>query len=496
MKTLENVGIFHHINKPCENPQDKEEALSNKWLQHFIMIQEDAMSIKINSKSCFGRTGFMLYLLLFASAAMISFSASPAQAQHREQSALAQEIDKLAGQIEDKVIAWRRDIHQHPELSNREYKTAELVANHLKSLGLDVKTGVSNTGVVGFLKGGKPGPVVALRADMDALPVTEETGLPFASKARAEYNGNEVGVMHACGHDNHVAMLMGVAEILASMKDRLPGSVKFIFQPAEEGAPAGENSGAMVMIDEGVLENPKPDVIFGQHVTQDFETGSIGYKAGGAMASVNTLHITVKGKQTHGAYPWNGVDPIVTAAQIIMGLQTIISRQSDLTVAPAVVTIGIIEGGIRSNIIPDEVKMTGTIRTLDPDMKEIIHERIRRIVKNIAESAGASADVNITGSLPVTWNDHKLVQKMLPTLERVTGENGLVVSKVHTGGEDFAFFSEKIPGFYFFLGVRPKGTPAGEAKPLHSPFFFADESALTYGVRAMASVAVDYMVQE
>ena len=435
--------------------------------------------------------------LMMAVTAAVMGAAGSANAQRSKSSEkLDKQIDTLAAQIEYKVIAWRRDIHEHPELSNREFRTAKLVADHLNSLGLEVRTGVSNTGVVGLLKGGKPGPVVALRADMDALPVTEETGLPFASKVKAEYNGQEVGVMHACGHDCHTAMLMGVAEILASMRTELPGTVKFIFQPAEEGAPDGERSGADVMIEEGVLENPKPGVIFGQHVAADYGVGTIGYRPGGTMASVNTLDIVVRGRQTHGAYPWRGVDPIVTAAQIILGLQTITSRQIDLTVAPAVVTIGIINGGVRSNIIPDKVSMTGTIRTLDPEMQKVIHERIRRTAENIAESAGATAEVAISGSLPVTWNDPKLAEQMRPSLERVVGKDRLVLSRVHTGGEDFAYFAEKVPGLFFFLGVLPEGTKPEDAAPGHSPRFFVDERALVYGVRAMASVVVDYMVQK
>jgi len=435
--------------------------------------------------------------LMMAVTAAVMGAAGSADAQRsRSAEKLDKQIDTLAAQIEYKVIAWRRDIHEHPELSNREFRTARLVADHLNNLGLEVRTGVSNTGVVGLLKGGKPGPVVALRADMDALPVTEETGLPFASKVKAEYNGSEVGVMHACGHDCHTAMLMGVAEILTAMRAELPGTVKFIFQPAEEGAPDGERSGADVMIEEGVLENPKPEVIFGQHVAADYGVGTIGYRPEGTMASVNTLDIIVRGSQTHGAYPWRGVDPIVTAAQIILGLQTITSRQIDLTVAPAVVTIGIIHGGVRSNIIPDEVSMTGTIRTLDPEMQKVIHERIRRTAENIAESAGATAEVTISGSLPVTWNDPKLAEQMRPSLERVVGKDRLVLSQVHTGGEDFAYFAEKVPGLFFFLGVLPEGTKPEDAAPGHSPRFFVDERALVYGVRAMASVVVDYMVQK
>ena len=442
-------------------------------------------------------TGIILYgvlLLLTVPALLKPVSIVFAQSQSTNSSAV--EIDRLATRIENKVIAWRRDIHQHPELSNREFRTSKLVAEHLKSLGLEVKTGVAHTGVVALLRGGKPGPVVALRADMDALPVTEEVDVPFASKVRTIYDGKEVGVMHACGHDCHTAMLMGVAEILTEMRQQLPGSVKFIFQPAEEGAPAGEEGGARLMISEGVLENPKPDVIFGQHIFTDFEVGTIGYRSEGTMASVDGLRITVRGSQTHGAYPWKGTDPITVAAQIILGLQTIVSRQLDLTSAPAVITIGIIEGGIRSNIIPEEVKMVGTIRSLDPDMRMEIHRRIQRTVEKIAESAGATAEVNISIGLPVTYNDPELIERMHPTLERVTGKDGLIYSKVHTGGEDFAYYAEQIPGLFIFLGVRTKGTDPDEAVPLHSPRLYIDEDALIYGIRALANLAVDYMMGE
>ena len=407
------------------------------------------------------------------------------------------EIERLASQIEEKVIAWRRDIHEHPELSNREFRTAKLVADHLESLGLEVRTGVAHTGVVGLLKGGKPGPVVALRADMDALPVTEQVDVPFASKVRATYNGREVGVMHACGHDCHTAMLMGVAEILAEVRDKLPGSVKFIFQPAEEGAPAGESGGAGLMIREGALENPAPEVIFGQHIFTDFEVGCIGYRPGGAMASPTGLRITVRGSQTHGAYPWKGVDPIVVSAQIILGLQTIISRQLDLTRAPEVVTIAIINGGVRNNIIPEEVTMSGTIRSLDMEMQARTHMLIKRTAEKIAESAGATAEVFTgTGGLPVTYNDPELTERMRPTLERVTGRDGLILSPPHTGAEDFSYYAEKIPGLFIFLGVRTKGADPATAVPLHSPHLYVDEDALIYGVRAMAGMAVDYMMGE
>jgi len=421
--------------------------------------------------------------------------AYPVHAQNLETVTLTAEIDRHAAQIENKVISWRRDIHQHPELSNREFRTAKLVAAHLQDLGLEVKTGVAHTGVVGLLKGGKPGPVVALRADMDALPVTEEVDVPFASRVRTTYNDQEVGVMHACGHDCHTAMLMGVAEVLTEIRDQLPGTVKFIFQPAEEGSPAGEDGGADVMIREGVLRDPKPDAVFGQHVSVDFEVGKIGYRPNGAMASQDVLRITVKGSQTHGAYPWLGVDPVVAAAQIILGLQTITSRQLDATRAASVVTVASVHGGVRSNIIPEEVKLLGTIRSLDPEMRSDIHRRIRHTAEKIAESSGATAEVSIGTGVPVTYNDPELTAQMLPALQRVTGEGGLILSPPHTGAEDFAYFAEQVPSFYFWLGVRSKGTDKGDAAPGHSPRFFVDEDALIYGVRAMAGVTADYLLK-
>jgi len=390
------------------------------------------------------------------------------------------------------VVAWRRDIHQHPELGNRELRTAGLVAEHLRSLGMEVRTEVGHTGVVGVLRGGRPGPVVALRADMDALPVTEMVDLPFASRVTTEYNGQTVGVMHACGHDNHVAILMGVAEVLAGMRDDLPGTVKFIFQPAEEGAPAGEEGGADLMIAEGALENPRPDAVFGLHVMPR-PTGFIGYHAGGAMASSQTLRITVRGSQTHGAMPWGGVDPVVVSSQIVMGLQTVVSRQADITTAPAVVTIASIHGGLRSNIIPDSVVMVGTVRTLDAKMQTQIEERIRRTVKGIAESAGATASVSLSQGLPITYNDPDLTRRMVPTLERVAGPGMASEVPPSTGAEDFSYYEQEIPGLYFFLGVIPDSIPLERAAPNHSPYFFADEAALPVGVRALANVAVDYL---
>ncbi len=429
---------------------------------------------------------------LFSSLALIFLSGGPAGAQQADLAALRAEIDLRGEQISDKVVAWRRDLHEHPELGNREFRTAGIIAEHLRSLGMEVETGVAHTGVVGLLRGGLPGPVVALRADMDALPVTEMVDLPFASKVTTEYNGQEVGVMHACGHDNHMAILMGVAEVLAGMRERLPGTVKFIFQPAEEGAPDGEEGGASLMVREGVLENPRPEAIFGLHVWPS-PTGLIGYRAEGAMASSQTLTIKVRGRQTHGAMPWGGVDPVVVSAQIIMGLQTIVSRQTNITQAPAVVTIASIHGGLRSNIIPDSVVMIGTVRTLDLEMQARIEARIRRTVAGIAEGSGATAEVSLSRGLPITYNDPDLTQKMVPTLERVAGPGKAILSPPATGAEDFSYFEQEIPGLYFFLGVIPDSVPLTEAAPNHSPYFFADEAALPLGVRALAHLALDFM---
>ena len=405
---------------------------------------------------------------------------------------LAKEIETRLVQVMPKVIAWRRDIHEHPELGNREFRTAKLVADHLKALGIETRTGVAHTGVVGVLKGGKPGPVVALRADMDALPVTEQVNLPFKSVARTEYNGQQVGVMHACGHDNHVAILMGVAEILAGMKATIPGTVKFIFQPAEEGPPAGEDGGAPMMVKEGALDNPRPGAIFGLHVWPG-PLGSLYYRPAGTMAAPDNLTILVKGRQTHGAVPWGGVDPIVVASQIVLGLQTITSRQIDVTAAPAIVTIGMIQGGNRGNIIPDSVLMVGTIRTFDEGQRKDIHERVKRTAEHIAAASGATATVTIPGGGLLTYNDPALTEQMVPTLKRTAGEGGLQITVPITGSEDFPSFTQTVPGLFFFLGVLPKGQDMSTAPRNHSPYFFADEAALPTGVRAMANLAVDYL---
>jgi amidohydrolase len=408
------------------------------------------------------------------------------------QSKLDAQVDRLVSQVQGKVVAWRRDIHQHPELSNRETRTAELVANHLRSLGLEVRTGVAHTGVVGVLRGGKPGPVVALRADMDALPVTEEVELPFASKVRTTFNGQDVGVMHACGHDAHTAILMGAAEVLAGLRRDLPGTVKFIFQPAEEGAPAGERGGATLMIEQGVLADPEPSAIFGLHVLP-FAAGEIRYRPGGIMASADALRIVVRGRQTHGAQPWNGIDPIVVASQIVLGLQTITSRQIDLTASPAVVTIGAVNGGVRFNIIPDSLVMLGTIRTFDTAVRNDIHQRVRRTAESIAQSSGATAHVVIDTTTAVTYNDPALTERMVPALRRAAGSNHVVLGQPVTPAEDFSRYQQRIPGVFFFLGITPPGTDPVNVAPNHSPRFFVDEAALPVGVKAMATLAVDYL---
>jgi amidohydrolase len=425
--------------------------------------------------------------------AVISYLPNPSVAQERSLS--ADEVDQRAAKVESKVVAWRRDIHQNPELGNREVRTSKLVAEHLRSLGLEVRTGVAHTGVVAVLRGGKPGPVVALRADMDALPVTEETPIPFASKAKGTYEGKEVGVAHVCGHDTHTAILMGTAEVLASMKKELPGTVKFIFQPAEEGPPEGEEGGAAMMIKQGALENPRPEAIFGLHVTNGLEVGRIGYRPGPAMASADNLRIVVKGRGTHGARPWAGVDPIVVASQIVFALQTIASRQVDVTREPSVITIGSIHGGNRFNIIPDNVEMAGTIRTYDEAMKKDIHERIRTTAEMIAKSAGASAEVKIESPYKVTVNDEKLVARMLPSLRKVAGAENVSLAQKSPAAEDFSFYAEAVPGLFIQLGITPKGTDPRKTANNHSPRFYVDESGLLLGVKALTQLTLDYLSQ-
>ncbi len=403
------------------------------------------------------------------------------------------ELDAIIESLMPSVIEWRHDIHQHPELSNREHRTAAKVAEHLRAIGLDsVDTGIAHTGVVGTLVGGRPGPVVALRADMDGLPVKEMTGLPFASQATGEYNGAEVPIMHACGHDAHVAILMGAAAALAEVRESIPGTVKFFFQPAEEGAPRGEKGGAALMLEEGVLDGPgAPEAIFGLHVWPE-ASGSLGYRSGGALAASDALYIKVIGRQTHGSSPWRGVDPVIAAAQVITALQTIPSRQLDITKAPAVVSIGSIHGGVRGNIIPDFVEMTGTIRTFDPNMREEFLERIRTTAVAVAESSGATAEVELRPGVPVTYNDPELTERMLPTLERAAAGRVKQLDFI-MGAEDFSYFQERVPGFYFVLGVNKEGVGPYDAAPNHSPNFYVNDDALIVGVRAMAGVAIDYL---
>lgn len=403
-------------------------------------------------------------------------------------------IDLAADQIEPKTIAWRRDFHAHPELGNHETRTAKIIADHLRSLGLEVKEGVGKTGVVGILKGGKPGPVVALRADMDGLPVTERTNVPFASKEKSTYNGQEVGVMHACGHDSHMAILMSVAEVLSSVKKDLKGTVKFIFQPAEEGAPLGEEGGAELMIKEGVLDNPKVDVIFGLHINSQTEVGRITYRPGGTMAGVNDMKIVIKGHSAHGAYPWSSVDPIVVSAQIINNLQTIVSRNLNITENPGVVTIGAIHAGNRTNIIPEQVEMLGTLRSFSAADEQLIIERVKQIVTKTAEANGATADIKIpyTSHYPVTYNNPELVAKMLPTLQAVAGKANVVLKPPVTGAEDFSFFEQKVPGMFFFLGGMPKGADPLTAPSHHTPDFYIDESGFKLGVKTFCHLVVDY----
>lgn len=407
---------------------------------------------------------------------------------------LQSKMMEQAASIEPKMIEWRRNIHQFPELSNREFKTAEKIAAHLKSLGIEVQEKVAFTGVVGILKGGKPGPVIALRADMDALPVTERNSLPFASKEKTTFNGQETGVMHACGHDTHVAMLMATAEILSKNKSELKGTVKFIFQPAEEGAPAGEEGGAKLMVKQGVLENPKVDVIFGAHIQSISPLGRITYKPAGLMAASDWFKIKVYGKQAHGSAPWGGIDPIVVSAQIINSLQTIVSRSVNLTQEPAVVTVGRINAGIRENIIPEYAEMAGTIRTLDTKMQDDIHEKMKRIVTNVAESMGATAEIEIQKMTPVTYNDPTLTEKMVASLQKAAGESNVVRIPSVTGAEDFAFYQQKVPGFFFFVGACPPDKdPLKDAVGHHTPDFMIDERGMLVGLKAMLNVTVDYM---
>jgi amidohydrolase len=403
-------------------------------------------------------------------------------------------VDRELDVLAPRIIEWRRDFHENAELSNREFRTAKIVAEHLKRLGLEVQTGVAKTGVLGLLKGGKPGATIALRADMDGLPVIEQTDVPFKSKRTDTYNGNPVGVMHACGHDAHTSILMGIAEALTKVRADLPGNVLFIFQPAEEGPPAGEEGGAPLMLKEGVFDKYKPEVAFGLHVTSNLRVGQIGYRGGPLMAASDAYRIVVKGVQTHGARPWGGVDPIVTSAQIINALQTIVSRTVDITKNPAVVTVGMIKGGVRNNIVPDEVEMVGTIRTFDPQQRADVMMRMKRIVENVSAANGATGSFELMSvGNPVTYNNPELTSLVVPSLKRSAGDANVIGIPLETGAEDFAYFAQKVPSFFFFVGITPKDKSPAMVPVNHSPLFFIDESGIPVGTHAFAQLAVDYL---
>jgi amidohydrolase len=431
----------------------------------------------------------MMKCILFCGFVAITLQASA----QKDNSKLKTTISIEAGKIESKCIAWRRDFHEHPELGNRESRTAKIIADHLRNLGFEVQEGVAKTGVVGILKGAQPGPCIALRADIDALPLVERVNLPFASRQKSMYNGQEVGVMHACGHDAHVAMLMSVAEILSGIKNEIKGTVKFIFQPAEEGPPEGEEGGADLMVKEGVMDNPKVDVIFGLHIESDVEVGTIQYKPGAFMASSDWFHIVVKGKGSHGSQPWKGIDPIQISAQIIEGLQSIVSRQMELTKAPVVITVGKINGGVRSNIIPEECVMDGTIRTLDKNMQNEVHERIKWTTEKIAEASGATAIVTIDTKTLVTYNTPELVKKMIPSLQSAAGVENVKETEWKTGAEDFSYYGTKAPSFFFYLGGMKKGRDPKTAPPHHTADFEIDESGMKTGIKAFCDLVIDYM---
>lgn len=404
----------------------------------------------------------------------------------------SKDIVVATDRVMPKVVEWRRHLHKYPELSNREFKTSKYVEEHLRRLGLEVRTGIAKTGVVGILRGGRPGPTIGLRADMDALPVTERVDIPWASKETTQFNGQTVGVMHACGHDTHVAILMGTAEVLAGMKKDVPGTVVFIFQPAEEGAPAGEEGGAELMVKEGVMDDPKIDAIFGLHINARTESGIIGVRSGAFMASSDWFTIKVKGKQSHGAYPWLGVDPIVTGAQIINGLQTIVARRTDLTQSPAIITVGRINAGVRENIVPEELVMAGTIRALDENVQNEVHDKIRMTATRIAESMGATAEVIIERRTPVTYNTPELVKKVMGSLEKAAGKENVKEKLWVTGAEDFAFYRTKAPAFFFYLGGMPKGLDPSKVGDHHTPEFFVEDARLDVGIKAFVNIVFDY----
>lgn len=409
--------------------------------------------------------------------------------------AAAADVEALAAAVDDAVREWRRDLHRHPELGNREFRTAALVAEHLRGLGLEPRTGIAHTGVAAVLKGGRPGPRIALRADMDALPVTEATGLPFASTVTTEYRGETVGVMHACGHDAHVAILMGVAQALVSIRERLPGEVMFIFQPAEEGPPEGEEGGALMMLEQGLFDDFRPEAVFGLHVFSTLRAGQLGYRSGPLMAASDRFRIVVKGRQTHGSRPWGGVDPIVAAADIISTSQAIVSRRMDITRQPVVLSFGAIKGGIRFNIIPDEVELIGTIRTFEPDMRDAVFEHLRQTATQVAAAHGATVELGVPAERgnPVTRNDPALTERVLPSLRKVAGDGQVVAMPLITGAEDFSEYALRVPGFFFFVGATGEGIDPRAAPSNHSPQFLMDESALTLGTRAMLQLALDYL---
>jgi amidohydrolase len=463
-------GVLHKINI----------LISNSWRKFNYLMQQITFTTSMKIKQAI--------LLFIAFMNVCSLSVVAQKNNYREL------IAKAADKIESKLIAWRHDIHQNPELGNREFRTAELVAKHLNALGINTQTKVGITGVVGILKGDKPGPVIALRADMDALPIEEVNGLPFASKAKAVYNEKETSVMHACGHDGHTAILMGVAEVLAGMKKDLKGTVKFIFQPAEEGAPKGEKGGAELMIKEGVLGNPKVEVIFGLHLYSLMEVGKLSYRAGGFYAGNADFKITVKGKPGHGAYPWLSVDPILVASQIVVSLQQIVSRNITLTDNPAVVTVGAINGGNRSNIIPDKVELLGTIRTFSNEDEALVFSRLKQVAEKTAEAAGATAVVELpyTASYPVTFNNAALTNKMLPSLQQSAGAENVVLIPAVTGSEDFSFYAQQIPGLFFRLGGMAKGKDPKTASPHHTAGFIIDDAAFKLGVISFCNLVFDY----
>lgn len=426
----------------------------------------------------------------FPSVLLALLAVAPAAPAAIDDAALASATQAVMPQ----VVSWRRDFHANPELSNREVRTSKVVAAELRKLGLEVRTGIAHTGVVGVLKGGRPGPTVALRADMDALPVTEQVDVPFKSLATAEYRGEKVGVMHACGHDAHTAILLGAAKILAGMKDELPGTILFVFQPAEEGAPDGERGGASLMLAEGAFANPKPEAVFGLHVFSTGNVGKVGYRSGPLMAGSDRFRIVVHGRQTHGARPWGGVDPIVAASEIVLGLQTIVSRQVDITQYPAVVSVGAIKGGIRNNIIPDSVELVGTFRTFDPAIRADVTERIKQIATSTAAAQGATVDITFGDDPnPVVRNDPALTTRAVASLQRVLGKDNVAVAPYVTGSEDFAFYGQQVPAFFFFVGSTPPGQDPAKAPSNHSPQFYLDEGSLPIALRSLLGVTVDYL---